>query len=161
MSTDVAVKRAALAIVIAAGIAIPAEGYREKWYSDSGGITTVCIGHTGPDIDKAKTYTKDECMNLLSKDMANAVRIVDQCRPGLPLGVLAAFADLTFNAGPTAACDTTKSTAARLLRDWQLRGACLQLPRWNKARVLGVSVELPGLTKRRAREMEICLKALV
>ena len=39
-----------------------------------------------------------------------------------------------------------------------LAGACQQLPRWNKARVAGAMVELPGLTKRRAAEMALCME---
>ena len=153
-------KKAAIAIVIASSMAMTAEGYRQTWYADPVGITTVCYGHTGPDIDKKKVYTKDECMALLSKDMAASVRRVDRCVPGLPIGVLAAFSDADFNVGGTIACDTTRSTAARYLRDGRLRDACLQLPRWSKANVMGVMVDLPGLVKRRNREMEICLKDL-
>jgi len=132
MATD----KRALAIVIAASIAIPAEGLRQVWYVDPVGVDTVCIGHTGPDIDKAKRYTKDECMALLSKDMADAVRQVDACVPGLPVGVLAAFSDAAFNIGPKIACDSSQSTAARLLKAGDLKGACQQLPRWNKGQGL-------------------------
>lgn len=153
-------KKAGIAVVIASAIAIPAEGLRQTWYSDPVGITTVCYGHTGSDIDKTKRYTKNECMALLSQDMANAVRQVDQCVSGLPIGVLAAFSDAAFNVGPKIACDTQRSTAARLLKDGHLRDACLQLRRWDKASIGGVMVALPGLTKRRAREMEVCLKDL-
>jgi GH24 family phage-related lysozyme (muramidase) len=85
---------------------------------------------------------------------------VDACHPGLPVPVLAAFADATYNMGPTIACDPTRSTAARLLRAKDFAGACRQLPRWNKARVAGVIVELPGLTKRRAEEMRVCLEGV-
>ncbi len=152
-------KKAALVIVIASSIAIPAEGIFTRWYKDPVGITTVCIGHTGSDIDRNKVYTKNECMALLSQDMAEAVRTVDRCVPDLPIGVLAAFSDATFNIGSTIVCDTQRSTAARLLKSGRIREACEQLPRWNKARVMGVMVELPGLTKRRAREAEVCLKA--
>ena len=153
MATD----KRALAIVIAASIAIPAEGLRQVWYVDPVGVDTVCYGTT-TNIDKTKRYTKDECMALLSKDMADAVRQVDACVPGLPIGVLAAFSDAAYNIGPKIACDPSQSTAARLLKAGDFKGACNQLPRWNKGKVMGVAVELPGLTKRRAREQEICLK---
>jgi GH24 family phage-related lysozyme (muramidase) len=36
----------------------------------------------------------------------------------------------------------------------------MQLPRWNKARIAGVAVALPGLTKRRNAEMTLCMKGL-
>jgi len=153
-------KKAAIAIVIASSIAIPAEGLRQTWYADPGqGIATVCYGTT-TNVDKTKRYTKDECLALLSKDMADAVRIVDGCVPDLPIGVLAAFSDATYNIGPKIVCDTQRSTAARLLKAGRLRDACLQLPKWDKATKAGVLITLPGLTKRRAREMEICIKDL-
>ena len=149
--------RIGVAITLAAAIAIPAEGLRQVWYVDPVGVDTVCYGTTR-DIDKTKRYTKDECMALLSKDMSEAVRQVDTCVPGLPIGVLSAFSDAVYNIGPKIACDPSQSTAARLLKAGDLKGACNQLPRWNKGKVMGVAVALPGLTKRRAREQEICLK---
>lgn len=151
-------KKIALAVVIAASIAIPAEGLRDKWYADPGqGIVTVCYGSTN-NVDKQKTYTKDQCMALLSKEMGDAIRTVDSCNPNLPLGVLAAFGDAVYNLGPTIACNSSRSTAAALLMAKDYMGACKQLIRWDKAWVLGAFRPLPGLTKRRAREMEICLK---
>lgn len=157
MTPDQKVNRIAMAIVAAAGLAIPAEGLYQTAYSDPVGILTVCYGHTET-VQKGKTYTKEECMGLLSKDMGIAVKQVDQCLPDLPFGVLVAFSDATFNMGPTIACNTSKSTAARYLKAKQYVEACKQLPRWNRAKKFGVSIELPGLTKRRNAEMEVCLK---
>ena len=39
-----------------------------------------------------------------------------------------------------------------------LQAACNQLPRWDNARIAGVLVPLPGLTKRRAAERTLCLQ---
>jgi len=153
-------QRKALALSLATAIAVPAEGLRRTFYYDPPGIPTVCFGHTGPDVDKTKVYSLDECKALLTKDMTYALNAVDRCAPNLPPEALAAFADAAYNLGPAIACDTTKSTAARLLRAGDVRGACLQLPRWNRAKVAGVAVELPGLTKRRAAEQALCLKGL-
>ena len=71
--------------------------------------------------------------------------------------MLAAFADATYNIGSTVACNTTKSTAARMLKAGDIAGACKQLPRWSKASIAGVMVTLPGLAKRRAAEEALCL----
>lgn len=147
-------KRAA---ALAAALAIPAEGLRQFAYYDPPGILTVCYGHTGADVVKGKKYSLGECNALLDADMQKAVLAVDRCAPGLPEPVLAAFSDAAFNIGPTVACDTSRSTAARYLAARNYRAACDQLPRWNKARVMGIMVELPGLTKRRAAERELCL----
>lgn len=151
--------RAAIALAIATALAVPAEGLRQWAYKCPAGVVTVCYGHTGSVI-RGKKYTIDECKALLDADMLKAMQEVEQCQPGLPPEVLAAFADATFNIGSRVACDTRQSTAARKLKAGDYRGACEELPKWNKARVGGVLVALPGLTKRRAREREICLQGV-
>lgn len=150
-------KRVAAAAAIATAIAAPAEGLRQWAYYDPPGILTVCYGHTGPDVSKGRKYALDECKALLTDDMLKAINTVDSCVPGLPLPVLAAFGDAVFNLGPKIACSKASSTAARMLATGNLEEACNQLPRWDKASVAGVSVSLPGLTKRRAREQALCL----
>ena len=145
-------KRIAVATAIATALAIPAEGLRQYAYYDPPGILTVCYGHTG-DVEKHRKYSLEECQALLTKDMNEAIAAVERCVPGLPENVLAAFGDAVYNIGPRIACDTSKSTAARLLKAGKIEEACRQLPKWNKAG----GVPLPGLTKRRNAEMELCL----
>lgn len=147
-------KKAVLAIATA--LAIPAEGLRQYAYNDPPGILTVCYGST-TNVIKGKKYSLDECKARLDTDMMNAINQVDKCAPSLPDNVLAAFSDAVYNMGPKIACDKQNSTAARLLARGDIAGACNQLPRWNRATVAGVSVELPGLTKRRAAERNLCL----
>lgn len=147
-------RRLSVAAALATAIAIPAEGLRQMAYLDPPGILTVCYGTTGPDVVKGKRYSLEECKAYLDRDMMTAVVQVEKCHPGLPENVLAAFADAVYNIGPTVACN---STASRYLSAGDLVAACKQLPRWNKARVGGVYVELPGLTKRRHKEMQLCL----
>jgi lysozyme len=153
-------KRAAAAAAIATAIAIPAEGLRQIAYYDPPGILTVCHGHTGPDVDPKKKYSLEECNQFLTDDMRKAIAEVERCVPGLPVPVLAAFGDAVFNLGSTIACNKTKSTAARLLASGHIKEACEQLPRWNKANVAGMLIELPGLTKRRNLEKDICLQGV-
>lgn len=152
-------QRKAAALAIATALAIPAEGIFTSWYFDPVGIATVCVGHT-KNVDKSKVYTVAECKALLNKEMGDVLSRVDTCRPGLPINVLAAFADAAYNTGPTIACDATKSTAARLLAAGKYREACEQLPKWSYARVAGVAVQLPGLVKRREMERDVCLAGL-
>lgn len=151
-------KKVGIAATIAAAIAAPAEGIRYVAYYDPPGILTVCRGHTGPDIDKNKKYSLAECDALMTADMKKAVDQVDKCHPNLPVEVLAAFSDAAYNIGPMIACDASKSTAARYLYSGQLIAACNQLPRWDKAKIGGVMVSLPGLTKRREQERLLCLQ---
>ena len=148
------------ATAIATALAVPAEGLRQYAYDDTGGINTVCRGHTGHDIVVGKRYSLAECDQFMNDDMKKAVEIVDHCVPSLPANVLGAFADVTYNEGQTAACDTSRSTAARLLKAGKLKEACQQLPKWNKANVGGKLVPLPGLTKRRAAEVAVCMEGL-
>ena len=151
-------RRTAIAASLAA-IAAPFEGLRQVAYYDPPGILTVCYGHTGS-VERGRTYTKDECKALLEDDTLTAIDAVERCRPGLPESVLVAFGDAVFNIGPRVACDSSASTAARLLAAGRYAEACRELPKWNKARVAGQLVELPGLTKRRYAEMTYCLKGL-
>lgn len=144
------------AVAVACGLAVPAEGLRQVAYRDPPGILTVCWGST-TNVQPGKTYSLDECRQRLEADMTAAVVAVERCQPGLPPAVLAAFADAVFNIGPKIVCDPMRSTAARLLKAGKIREACEQLPRWNMARVAGVQVALPGLTKRRATERDLCL----
>jgi GH24 family phage-related lysozyme (muramidase) len=151
--------RLAIASLAACAIAIPAEGLRQTFYYDPPGIATVCYGSTH-EVDKNKVYSIEECKARLDTDMMSAVTAVDKCHPGLPDSVLAAFADAVYNIGPKVACDNKNSTASRLLNAKDYPGACNQLVRWDKAVVLGVTTSLPGLTRRRLREKELCLSGL-
>lgn len=146
-------KRLGAVAAIATVIAIPAEGLRQWAYYDPPGILTVCYGHTGG-VVAGKKYSLDECKALLTTDMMEAVNAVERCHPGLPENVHAAFADAVFNLGPSVACN---STASRYLGSGEIESACKELPRWNKARVAGILTPLPGLTKRRNAEMQLCL----
>lgn len=153
-------KKIAAATAIATAIAVPAEGLRQFAYYDPPGILTVCYGHTGSGVVKGRKYSIEECDRFLTNDMRKAVAAVDRCVPNAPVSVLAAFSDAAFNLGPTIACDAAKSTAARKLAAGAWEEACNQLPRWDKARVMGAMVTLPGLTKRRAEERRVCLEGL-
>lgn len=152
--------RKSAAIVLAIALAAPAEGLRQYAYKCPAGILTACFGSTGPHVVKGKRYNLDQCKALLDADMQKAINAVEKCQPGLPAPVLAAFADATFNMGPTIACNTKQSTAARYLAAGRIIDACNQLPRWDKARVAGVMVRLPGLTTRRANEQKLCLSGV-
>lgn len=151
-----AIKRRALAMALAAAVAVPAEGLRRVAYYDPPGILTVCYGST-TNVQRGKVYSPQECRARLDADMGAALDAVERCAPGLPPHVLAAFGDAVYNLGPRLVCDTQTSTAARKLRAGDVVGACNELPKWNKARVVGVMVALPGLAKRRAVEQRLCL----
>ena len=148
-------KSISAALAAAAALAAGFEGLRQSPYLDprpNDAILTVCYGHTGPDIQRRK-YTVEECVALLEEDMREAVQQVQKCHPDLPFGVLVAFSDAVYNIGPKVACN---STASRYLSQGNYEAACKELPKWNKAN----GVVLNGLTRRRNKEMEICLDSI-
>jgi lysozyme len=150
-------KKRAAALAAACAIAIPAESLRTRAYRDPVGIPTLCFGTT-KGVQMGDTATVEQCKSLLTKEMLQSIDAVDRCVPNLPVNVLAAFADAAYNIGPKIACDTSASSAARKLKSGDFAGACNELPKWDKARMPGVGlVPLPGLTKRRALERELCL----
>jgi len=156
-----AAKRSAGIVAAVVALAGPAEGIRHYAYFDPPGVLTVCEGHTGPDVVARRYYSDGECYALTQADAGKAVAKVLACAPEAPDSVAVAFGDAAFNLGPAIACDRTKSTAARLLYAHQWVGACEQLIRWDKAKVAGFMVALPGLTKRRALERDVCLRDLM
>lgn len=146
------VKRYSAILAAAATLAAGFEGLRQYAYYDprpGDSILTVCYGST-TQVQKGKKYSLEECRERLESDMAEAVRIVERCHPGLPDNVLIAFADAVYNIGPKVACN---STASKYLTQKQYTAACNELPKWNKSN----GVVLPGLTRRREAEKTICL----
>lgn len=152
-------KRYAAVAALATAIAIPAEGLYQYAYYDPPGILSVCYGSTR-NVVKGLKYSLGECRRRLDEDMEASIATVDRCVPGLPDPVLAAFADAVYNLGPKIACNTRDSAAARLLVAGDIGRACDQLPRWNKARVAGVMIPLPGLTTRREAERQLCVRGV-
>ncbi|CAB4130921.1 Glycoside hydrolase, family 24 [uncultured Caudovirales phage] len=148
--------RRSRAVALAVALAMPAEGLRQIAYRDPVGIPTICFGST-KGVKMGDTATIDQCKALLTEEMIAAVVQVEKCVPDAPVPVLAAFADAVYNMGPSIACNTHGSTAARLLKAGDWTAACQQLASWNKAKVAGVFVPLPGLAKRRKAEEELCL----
>jgi len=148
-------KRGGAAVAAVCALATCYEGTVLKSYVDPVGVLTACTGHTGPELRAGQVFTQGQCAALLNADVTRAVVQVQRCLPeNAPDRVLAAFGDAVYNLGPTIACDRQRSTAARLLAAGQWDAACLQLPRWNTA---GGRV-LPGLTRRRNAELDLCLK---
>lgn len=145
---------AALGLTAALGMVASFEGLRTYAYLDPVGIPTACYGHT-KSVQMGQRYTEQECLDLLGEEFYDAVLAVHRCSP-VPLtpNELGALASAVYNIGPRLVCDTGYSTLARLLKQGDVKAACNQLPRWDKAR----GVTLPGLTRRRAAEQAMCLQ---
>jgi lysozyme len=148
----------------AAGIAIAAALFIGPWegrvltaYPDrlANNIPTVCFGETRG-VKLGDSYTAAECQDMLARAVVEFRTALGRCLPSLdrlPEGVQVAFISFAYNVGTGAAC---RSTLVRLANAGDIRAACNQLPRWNKA---GGKV-VQGLSNRRGAERELCLSAL-
>lgn len=143
------------AAVISAAVAFvgPEEGLRTEPYRDLGGILTVCYGDT---IVPMRTYTVAECDDMFAARLREFAFRLGRCienPSAIPAKSSVAILSWSYNVGTGAACG---STLVRKLNAGDLRGACNELPRWNK--VNGKVVR--GLTNRRAREQALCLEGV-
>ncbi|MAA99981.1 MAG: hypothetical protein CMN87_14590 [Stappia sp.] len=141
--------------IAAAGLIGGFEGLRTTAYLDPVGIPTVCYGETRG-VKLGDRHTAEECQAMLGDALIEFEQDMRACldRPDeIPDGPYTAFLSLSYNIGAGAFC---RSTLVRLANAGDLRGACNQLPRWNRA---GGRV-LKGLVNRRAKEREICLAGL-
>jgi len=148
---------AAIIVAIAAFVA-PWEGLRTTAYLDtiaSPPVWTVCYGETRG-VQEGDTYTEAQCRDMLAARLAEFRTALTECVPALPEqpeGVQVALVSWSYNVGTGAAC---RSTLARLANADDWRGACEQLPRWNRAG----GAEIRGLTNRRGAERARCIEAL-
>jgi lysozyme len=140
----------AAALTIAGGLIAKWEGVRYVPYLDVGGVLTVCVGHTGPDVIPGKRYTPEDCKRFLDADTAIARATVHRCLP-MPLlpQIEGALTSATFNAGPNVVCGSTLQRKG-MANDWP--AACRELSRWVYVK-RSVS---PGLENRRADERAVC-----
>lgn len=112
------------------------------------GVLTVCVGHTGADI-QMRTYSHDECMALLDSDLkpvhAAIKRLVKVPLTDYQRTALATF---VFNTGIGA---FTSSTLLKKLNAGDFQGARDQMQRW----VFAGGKKWKGLMTRREVEMAI------
>lgn len=130
------------------------EGREYQPYRDIVGVWTVCDGITGSDVVNGKTYTDAECNALTIKHIEkHGSQLLDCIHVRVTQGMYEALAGWAYNVGVGAAC---KSTAIRLINQGQYEAGCRQLMRWNRAG----GQEVRGLTLRREREMNACLRSI-
>ncbi|NEI32155.1 lysozyme [Rhizobium ruizarguesonis] len=152
---------ASAAIALGVSIAEPQEGYVGYVYRDAVGVLTYCYGETeNAKSMQGRKFSKQECHGLLVKRMAHYDQGNEACVKNwgtLPVETRGAFNSFSYNVGNGAFCG---STAARYLRSGNIAAACNAMLSWNKGTVKGKKVELPGLTKRRVVERNICLRGV-
>lgn len=142
----------------AAALAMPLvqkyEGTVFSTYRDPVGIITACTGHTGPELSMGQTYTRQQCEDMLYKDLAKHADALSCIQQPLTEGQRAAFVSFAFNVGNEAFC---RSTLVRKANAGDIDGACAELSRW----IYAGGKQLPGLVKRRAAERQLCEAGLV
>lgn len=130
------------------------EGRRHEPYKDIAGVWTVCDGVTGPDVIHGKTYTDRECNALTIKHAeAHGSKLLDCIHVRINQAMYDALANWAYNVGVGAAC---KSTAIKRINAGRFVDGCKEILRWNRA---GGEV-VRGLTLRRERESQACLRAI-
>lgn len=144
-------RKTSAAIALAASLVTGFEGYDAWVYKDTGGVLTVCYGHTGPELKMGQEYTKEQCYEYLESDLAIAETAVDRLVQ-VPIAdhTKAALISFVYNTGQGA---FAKSTLLRKLNRNDLVGACNELSKW----VYDNGKKLRGLINRRAIERDVCL----
>lgn len=143
----------AAALVIAIPFVADFEGYSARVYRDSVGVRTICYGQTASDgADFSKVYTKQECLDMLGKDLKRYDDMVRKCVPQVqPPHREAALVSFVYNLGPGALC----GPVGRNINAGNITAGCNAILAYNHA---GGQV-LAGLTRRRQAERALCLRA--
>lgn len=145
-------------LAVAVAMIAPFEGYYGHVYRDSVGVKTICYGQTAADgADFSKVYTKQECLDMLGKDLPKYDAPLQRCiKPevynALPLHRHAALVSLAYNIGSGGVC---KSSVVRDLNAGRVQQACDDFMRFTRA---GGRV-LQGLVNRRRAERAACLRS--
>lgn len=139
------------AVMIAVAVAGTYEGVRHKSYSDVGGVSTICYGHTHG-VYPGMTATQAECKAWLTEDVQRADAGIRGCvvKP-LTDSQRAALDDLAYNVGVGAVC---RSTMVRLINAGAPPAVWCPHILWY---VHADGRILPGLVKRRRAEYELCV----
>lgn len=127
------------------------EGCKLQAYLDTGGVWTIGVGHTGPEVKKGLVWTQAQADAALASDLKTACEAVDRAVPGLTDNRFAACVAFTFNVG-VAAFRSSTLLKLMLAKDWD--GAVGQFGRWVKDN----GKVIPGLVRRRAAEAVLFAK---
>lgn len=138
---------------LATGFISQWEGRELRAYQDIVNVWTICDGET-KGVRPGDTATPAECDAMLARNLVVYEQGLDRClTANVPGKVKVAFLSWTYNVGIGAACG---STLVRKANAGDLRGACNELPKWNRAG----GREVRGLSNRRAAERALCLEGL-
>lgn len=133
------------------------EGLRLKAYRCSAGVWTIGWGHTSaagaPKVVPGMTITKAEAERIFDRDIERfAARVETLIKVDVTDNQFGACVSLAFNIGLGA---FAKSSVLRFINAKRFDDAADAFMLWNKVTKGGRKVVEPGLTRRRAAEMEL------
>lgn len=102
------------------------EGTEFEAYPDSGGVWTICTGHT-KGVRPGDRATPEQCAAYLQGDLGGAVDFVMRAAPRATIWQKIALADFVYNVGPGA---FARSTLYRLTAAGDYVAAADQFLRW-------------------------------
>lgn len=141
---------ATLGVGLAIGIIAGYEGKSNRAYLDLVQVPTICYGST-QNVRLGDVKTDSECMQLLHDEVLRIDGIITRTvKVPLKNHERAAFISFTYNLGEG---NFYRSTLLRKLNAGDVRGACNELLRWDRAG----GKRVKGLMNRRASERALCL----
>lgn len=114
-------------------------------YLDSGGVPTIGIGHTGPEVHIGLTWTQGQADSAFQADVDRAARDVAKSARNCTQGQFDALTDFVFNLGVG---NLASSTLLKLHNAGSYAPAAAEFGKWVHQ---GTQI-LAGLVKRRAHE---------
>lgn len=135
------------------------EGFRSRAYFDTDGTPVIGYGLSriaGKPVQMGDTISVSKADAVL-QDYLQKLQTKIKSIVTVPLteAQLSALTSLAFNVGFESFAN---STLVRKLNAGDYAGAANEFPRWDKANVRGMLVQLPGLTRRRQAEKQLFLQ---
>lgn len=135
------------------------EGTRFKAYPDTGGVWTICTGHTGG-VKRGDTASPEQCAAYLQDDLGFAVDFVMRTVPKAPFLCKVSLADMVYNAGRAA---VAKSTMVRLFQAGDPVGAAHAFMKWVYVSGQNCMIKANncyGIVVRRMLQRDLCLEGV-
>ena len=125
------------------------EGCELEAYKCSAGVWTIGYGRT-KNVEEGDTCTQEQADQWLHEELpVYGAYVSDAVLVPLNQNEFDALVAWTYNLGPT---NLNNSTMLKVLNDNKKEEVPHQMRKWNKARVNGEKVVLPGLERRRQAE---------
>ena len=135
------------------------EGTVYTAYPDTGGVWTICTGHTGG-VKRGDTASPEQCAAYLQDDLGFAVDFVMRTVPKAPFLCKVSLADMVYNAGRAA---VAKSTMVRLFQAGDPVGAAHAFMKWVYVSGQNCMIKANncyGIVVRRMLQRDLCLEGV-